>query len=150
MLPKCWMQFVYTSKLNLPPLIKYVSIIKQLVVFQYCFGAVTGPCKGKDWDTVLPTTYALSGSIFHVVSHTFEKCNVCSLTKSIHFYATCPWQNYANLCNYDILCGLVVRVSGYRYRGLGFDSRCYQIFWVVVGLQRGPLSLVRSIEELLE
>ena len=26
------------------------------------------------------------------------------------------------------LCGLVVRVSGYRYRGLGFDSRHYQIF----------------------
>ena len=26
------------------------------------------------------------------------------------------------------LCGLVVRFSGYRYRGLGFDSRRYQIF----------------------
>ena len=50
----------------------------------------------------------------------------------------------------DRLCGLVVRVSGYRYRGLGFDSRRYQIFWVVLGLERGPLSLVRSIEELLE
>ena len=50
----------------------------------------------------------------------------------------------------DRLCGLVVRVSGYRYRGPGFDSRRYQIFWVVVGLERGPLSLVMSIEELLE
>ena len=50
----------------------------------------------------------------------------------------------------DRLCGLVVRVSGYRYRGLGFDSRRYQIFWAVVRLERGPLSLVRSIEELLE
>ena len=28
----------------------------------------------------------------------------------------------------DRLCGLVVRVSGYRYRGLGCDSRLYQIF----------------------
>ena len=28
----------------------------------------------------------------------------------------------------DRLCDLVVRVSGYRYRGLGFDSRRYQIF----------------------
>ena len=28
----------------------------------------------------------------------------------------------------DRLCGLVVIVSGYRYRGLGFDSRRYQIF----------------------
>jgi len=50
----------------------------------------------------------------------------------------------------DRLCGLVVRVSGYRYRGTGFDPRRYQIFWVVVGLERGPISLVRSIEELLE
>jgi len=53
----------------------------------------------------------------------------------------------------DRLCGLVVRVSGYTYRGPGFDSRRYQIFWVVVGLERGPLSLVslvRSMEVLLE
>ena len=28
----------------------------------------------------------------------------------------------------DRLCGLVVRVSGYRYRGPGFDSRHCQIF----------------------
>jgi hypothetical protein len=32
----------------------------------------------------------------------------------------------------------------------GFDSRRYQIFWEVVGLKRGPLSLVSTIEELLE
>jgi hypothetical protein len=28
----------------------------------------------------------------------------------------------------DGLCGLVVRVPGYRFRGLGFDFRLYQIF----------------------
>jgi hypothetical protein len=65
----------------------------------------------------------------------------------------------------DRLCGLVVRVSRYRSRGPGsipgitrssvkllsslqiqrsrFDSRNYQIFWEVAGLERGP------IEELL-
>jgi hypothetical protein len=32
----------------------------------------------------------------------------------------------------------------------GFDSRRYQIFWEVVGLERGPLSLVSTIEELFE
>jgi hypothetical protein len=32
----------------------------------------------------------------------------------------------------------------------GFDSRRYQIFWEVVGLERGPLSLVSAMEELLE
>jgi hypothetical protein len=30
-----------------------------------------------------------------------------------------------------------------------FDSRNYQIFWEVVGLERGPLNLVSTIEELL-
>jgi hypothetical protein len=30
-----------------------------------------------------------------------------------------------------------------------FDSRCYQIFWEVAGLERGPLSLVSTTEELL-
>jgi len=34
----------------------------------------------------------------------------------------------SGICKTDRLCGLVVRVSGYRYRGLGFDSRRYQIF----------------------
>jgi hypothetical protein len=52
--------------------------------------------------------------------------------------------------NYDRLCGLVVRVSGYRLRGPGFDSRRYLIFLVAVGLERVPLSLVRINEELLE
>jgi hypothetical protein len=32
----------------------------------------------------------------------------------------------------------------------GFDSRRYQIFWEVVGLERGPLRLVSTIEELFE
>jgi hypothetical protein len=32
----------------------------------------------------------------------------------------------------------------------GFDSRRYQIFWEAVGLERGSLSLVGTIEELLE
>jgi hypothetical protein len=47
----------------------------------------------------------------------------------------------------------VARVPGYRcyrFRGLGFDSRRYQVFWEVVGLERDPLSVVKIIEELLE
>jgi hypothetical protein len=40
----------------------------------------------------------------------------------------------------DRLCGLMVRVPGHRYKGSAFDSRRYQIFWEVVGLERGPLS----------
>jgi hypothetical protein len=47
------------------------------------------------------------------------------------------------------LCGLVVRVPVYRSIAPGFDSWCYQIFWEVVGLERSPLSLVSTTEELL-
>jgi hypothetical protein len=43
----------------------------------------------------------------------------------------------------------VVRVPGYRSRGPGLDSRSYQIFWEVVGLELGPLSLTSTTEELL-
>jgi hypothetical protein len=50
----------------------------------------------------------------------------------------------------DRLCGLVVRVPGYKSRGPGFHSWGYQIFWEVDGLEQGPLSLVRITEELLE
>jgi hypothetical protein len=84
----------------------------------------------------------------------------------------------------DRLCGLVVRVPGFRtemccvscevwtefichveesrlplwcsgqiswlqIQRSGFDSRSYQIFWEVLGLERGPLSLVSTIEKLL-
>jgi hypothetical protein len=60
---------------------------------------------------------------------------------------------FSNLCILlwigDRLCGLVVRVPGYRSRGPGFDSRRYPIFWEVVGLEWGPLSLLSTTEELL-
>jgi hypothetical protein len=40
----------------------------------------------------------------------------------------------------DRLCDLVVGVLGSKSRNFGFDSRRYHIFWVAVGLERGPLS----------
>jgi len=69
--------------------------------------------------------------------------------KSYHIFPQCISTVKLKMVSHR-LCGLVVRVSGYRYRGPGFDPRRYQIFWVAVGLERGPLSLMRSIEELLE
>jgi hypothetical protein len=47
----------------------------------------------------------------------------------------------------DRLCGLVVRVPGYRSGGPRFDSRHYKE--KVVSLERGPLSPVSTTEELL-
>jgi hypothetical protein len=49
----------------------------------------------------------------------------------------------------DRLCGLVVRVLDYRSRGPGFDPRPLPKE-KVVGLERGPLSLVSTTEELLD
>jgi hypothetical protein len=54
-----------------------------------------------------------------------------------------------NFTEYE-LRGLVVRVPGCRPRGLGFDSRRYQIFCEAVDMERGPLSLVRINGELHE
>ena len=94
----------------------------------------------------------------HFAHHCFQKVKA-----SFNQVGSKPWMSCIRIslfCNviwinivmksFNRLCGLVVRVSGYRYRDLGFDSRRYQIFWVVMGLERRPLSLVRSIEELLE
>jgi hypothetical protein len=50
----------------------------------------------------------------------------------------------------ELLYGLVVRLPGYKSRGPVLDSLVYQIFWVVVGLERGPLSLVRIMEDLCQ
>jgi hypothetical protein len=41
------------------------------------------------------------------------------------------------------------QVPGHRYKSPGFDSRRYQIFWEVVGLEQGPVSLMSTTEELL-
>jgi hypothetical protein len=54
------------------------------------------------------------------------------------------------LIHLDGLCGLVVGVPGFRSRDPMFDSRRYQIFWEVVGLERGALSLVRITDVFLE
>jgi hypothetical protein len=52
----------------------------------------------------------------------------------------------------DHVCGLVVRVPGYRSRDPEFDSRRYQIFWELVvwnGVHSASWALVSTIEELL-
>jgi hypothetical protein len=50
----------------------------------------------------------------------------------------------------DRLCGLVVRVPGYRSRGLGSIPGATRFFGEVVGLEWGPLSLMMIIEELFQ
>jgi hypothetical protein len=50
----------------------------------------------------------------------------------------------------DRLCGLVVKSSWLQIQRSGFDSRRYQIFREVVGMEQGSLTLVSTTEELLE
>jgi hypothetical protein len=51
--------------------------------------------------------------------------------------------NWKKYCNHKIIYII------HWLRGPGCNSRQYQIFWEVVVLEQGPLSLVSTIEELL-
>jgi hypothetical protein len=53
----------------------------------------------------------------------------------------------AYMCSFDRLCGLVARVLGYRSGGPGSIPGTTRKN--VVGLERGPLNLVSTTEELL-
>jgi hypothetical protein len=69
-------------------------------------------------------------------------------TQNMCLYS-CSWNFTKYTIVLDRLCGLAVRVPGYRSRVPGFDSWRYHIFWEILGLEQGPLSLVSTIEELL-
>jgi hypothetical protein len=57
--------------------------------------------------------------------------------------------SYMHLVSGDRLCGLVVRVLGYRSGGPGSIPGTIRKKRLV-GLERGPLSLVSTTEELLD
>jgi hypothetical protein len=63
------------------------------------------------------------------VKQAFYELLVTLIANTLHYYVWAP---------------------GYRFRGPEFDPRCYQIFWEVVDLEWGSLSLVRITEEILE
>jgi hypothetical protein len=64
-----------------------------------------------------------------------------------HYYHANPFDAANLVCrtNND-----TVVVEWQQIQRPGFDSQCYQIFREVGGLERGPLSLVSTIKELLE
>jgi hypothetical protein len=66
---------------------------------------------------------------------------------------TCPAHyialDFIILMKFGRLCGLVVRVPGYRSGGPGSIPSTTRKK-KVVGLERGPISLVSTIEELLD
>jgi hypothetical protein len=52
----------------------------------------------------------------------------------------------AGICKIILLC-IDVFCEQHNQRS-GFDSRLYQVSWEIVGLERGPFSVVSTIEEL--
>jgi hypothetical protein len=80
--------------------------------------------------------------------------------RSVYIYKTIVWDmtpfNSVNAYKrFDRLCGLVVRVLGYRSGGPGSIPGTTRFSWgggkkTVVGLEQGPLSLVSTTEELLD
>jgi hypothetical protein len=85
----------------------------------------------------------------HFSSHLFEFFIHLSPLDSLLFNRSFLPCCYVNSIYRDRLCGLVVRFSVYRSRRPGFDFRRFQIFWEASVLERGPLSFVRTTEELL-
>jgi hypothetical protein len=93
-------------------------------------------CSGRDWNRRI-TSVRIDCLRIMILT--------CDLSNTKHLTAT-----FGLVSLGDHICFLVVRVPSYRSRGPGFDFWRYHIFWEVVAPERGPVSLVRITEELLE
>jgi hypothetical protein len=77
-----------------------------------------------------------------------SRCTYCTVHYS--YEILCAFYGFSNFDHVRPPLWSSGRVPGYRSRDPRFHSRRYQIFWEVVCLERGPLSLVSKTEELLE
>jgi hypothetical protein len=114
-------------------------------------------CKKKDgtiniWSPILLTHWTLLGSVLEKYVELLglhANCGTADAEEDTDLLSS--WAT--EICVASLagcLCGLVIRVPGYRSRGPMFDSWLCHIFWEEVGLEWGPLSLVSITEELLE
>jgi len=110
-------------RLPLPPLkILYLS---RLTDPKQRFIRISIPANGNN------TSYEVKDLHLHILCNVSHKIIPFSTRNlSIHYKRKTPETKIKfDVCvTVDRLCGLVVRVSGYRYRGPGFDPRRYQIF----------------------
>jgi hypothetical protein len=90
---------------------------------------------------------SLPSPYFHANSHILATWGHHQVSIYIYIYicvcvCVCDLHKLLYYSTADHLCSLVIWFPGYRSNGSGFDSRRHQIFWKVVGLERGPLSLI--------
>ena len=62
------------------------------------------------------TLHAVGMNVYMIICYTWSS------------YSISVRVTFKKISDQVCLCGLVFRVSGYRYRGPGFDPRRYQIF----------------------
>jgi hypothetical protein len=97
------------------------------------------PLHGMKFPSSLKISEGVASSVYlSCVRQRSFRWSKCILTVCVHRYYSGPplWSS--------------AQSSWLQIQRSGLDSRCYQIFWEGVGLERGPLSLVSTIEELLE
>jgi hypothetical protein len=118
--------------------LRYVSYAESLMTFQVHWSIY--------WLQIKSFTVLL-----HLNSRNIKSANAKNCWHSVHFKPILyPVKQYFFTPAFDRLCGLVVRVPGYKRRGPGFDYRRYQIFCIAVGLEWGLLSLMRMRSYLQE
>jgi hypothetical protein len=107
-----------------------ISTNWSLLLRTSCFGTCL-PSSGR----VLSYNYALKWHTWNEICGLIQELHLLEIVYYIYYIWPPLWSN-------DQSSWLHIQRSW-------FDSRCYQIFKEVVGLERGPLSLL-STEELLE
>jgi hypothetical protein len=120
------------------------SFIRTVIQYSHlCTGTSITACE-QTANSVLPSE--VLSMYQHKLYSTVSSCLYCF----VHPLYLTTLRNYS--LYYWKLTDSVVSGQGswLQIQRFGFDSRRYQIFWEVVGLDRGSLSLVRMIEELFQ
>jgi hypothetical protein len=125
----------------------YLALLLHIPAFVFIWGPPS-LLLSIEYLEIFPWDYSGRGVRLTTQSST-EVNNLCVSTSPYGFMVQCLIKQWYNL-PFNRLCVIVVRVPGYGSRGHGFESRRCQIFWEVVCLERGSLSLVRITEEPLE
>jgi hypothetical protein len=89
-------------------------------------------------------------AVFSLCTH--RKQSAIFASRDLHFLGSRLFGNWNQSPSAHITINIISygQSSWLQIQRSEFDSRRYQIFWEVVGLERGPLNLVSTTGELLE